>query len=562
MIPFACSGCSQNLQVPDELAGKQVRCPQCNQVVPVPALTASAVPQGTPAADPEAISGAGSAVPVPHEETAEGSVPAQAPPPETISPQPDNAEPTPDLYSFLAPPQAADELGRLGSYRVLQVLGAGGMGVVFKAEDPHLRRFVALKAMLPSLATSPTAKERFFREARAAAALKHDHIVSIHQIGEERGAPFLAMEFLEGESLDDRLKRAGRLPTPEVLRIGREVAEGLSAAHDHGLIHRDIKPGNIWLESRGQGSGVRGQGEHGSSPAPGPSPLTPDPAPLTPTRVKILDFGLARGGADDSHLTQSGVIVGTPAYMPPEQASGGKVDPRCDLYSLGVVLYKMATAEVPFQGDMISLLSALALQTPTEPWMLNQDIPAELNDLIMKLLAKKPEDRPASAQEVADTLRALEGEQQATPLVEGPGPRSGRSQGKAKTVTRGLGAKKGRTPLLLALAGGLAAALVVLVVLIWPQSGDPDKGRNGPKNKELDGMAQVTPEGPLPAKYTNRLGMEFALVPKGKSWLGGGGGQMGTQEVEIKQDFYLGAYEVTQEEWKMVTGFIPVTSRR
>ena len=179
-------------------------------------------------------------------------------------PAPDPAgECTELVYDFLAPPREPGELGRLGPYQVRKVLGAGGMGVVFLGHDPLLERPVALKAMLPMLAVSPSAKQRFLREARAAAAIKHDHIVTIYQVGEDRGVPFLAMEFLEGESLDDRLKRESRLPVKELLRIGREAAEGLSAAHERGLIHRDIKPGNIWLE-----------GERG--------------------RVKILDFGLAR----------------------------------------------------------------------------------------------------------------------------------------------------------------------------------------------------------------------------------------------------------------------------
>ena len=184
-------------------------------------------------------------------------------------PAPDPAgECTELVYDFLAPPREPGELGRLGPYQVRKVLGAGGMGVVFLGHDPLLERPVALKAMLPMLAVSPSAKQRFLREARAAAAIKHDHIVTIYQVGEDRGVPFLAMEFLEGESLDDRLKRESRLPVKELLRIGREAAEGLSAAHQRGLIHRDIKPGNIWLE-----------GERG--------------------RVKILDFGLAR---DDGQL--------------------------------------------------------------------------------------------------------------------------------------------------------------------------------------------------------------------------------------------------------------------
>ena len=278
------------------------------------------------------------------------------------------------LYDFLAPAQAPDELGRLGPYRVLKVLGAGGMGVVFQAEDPHLQRLVALKAMLPGLATSDSAKQRFLREARAAAALKHDHIVTIHQVGEDRGAPYLAMEFLEGEPLDDRLKREGKLPLADVLRIGREMAEGLAAAHERGLIHRDIKPANVWLE------GKKG-------------------------RVKILDFGLARAATGEAHLTQSGAIVGTPAYMAPEQAQGKEVDPRSDLFSLGCVLYRMATGAAPFKGtDMISTLMAVATETPRPPQVLEPGLPKALSDLIVILLAKNVAERPASAQVVAEKL--------------------------------------------------------------------------------------------------------------------------------------------------------------
>jgi len=155
---------------------------------------------------------------------AQGSQAATLAPSSTPSASiPDSAH---ERYDFLAPPEAADEIGRLGPYRVLKVLGAGGMGVVFQARDPHLDRLVALKTMLPSLAANPAARQRFEREAKAAAAIKHDHIVTIHQVGEDRGVPYLAMEFLEGESLDDRLKRENKLPVADVLRIGREIAEG------------------------------------------------------------------------------------------------------------------------------------------------------------------------------------------------------------------------------------------------------------------------------------------------------------------------------------------------
>jgi serine/threonine protein kinase/Leucine-rich repeat (LRR) protein len=285
-----------------------------------------------------------------------------------------------DLTKFLAPPQAEDELGRLGQFRVLKVLGQGGMGVVLLAEDAHLLRPAALKIMLPKFAQDTEAHQRFLREARAAARLKHDHIVTIHQVGESRGAPFLAMEYLEGESLQDRLKREEELPLAEVLRIGREIAEGLQAAHEHGLIHRDIKPGNVWLE------GKRG-------------------------RVKILDFGLARSSTDDVHLTQSGAIVGTPTYMSPEQARGEKVDARCDLYSLGCVLYRLCTGELPLKGNnMTSLLMALATEEPRPVRAINPDVPPALAGLIMRLLAKDPAERPATAGEVSEELAALERE--------------------------------------------------------------------------------------------------------------------------------------------------------
>jgi hypothetical protein len=281
---------------------------------------------------------------------------------------------------FLAPPQAPGELGRLGGYRVLEVLGRGGMGVVFRAEDPKLQRQVALKAMLPVLAASETSRERFLREARIAASVEHDNVVTIHQVGEDRGIPFLAMPLLHGESLDARMKRESRLPIGEVLRIGREAALGLAAAHHRGLVHRDVKPANLWLE---EDTG----------------------------RVKVLDFGLARAVNATEHLTTQGAIVGTPAYMAPEQADGESVDARTDLFSLGCVLYRMATGELAFQGkDAISTLMAVVRHNPAAPSSLNVDVSPGLSDFIMQMLCKDPAGRPASAREVAEWLAVLRGE--------------------------------------------------------------------------------------------------------------------------------------------------------
>jgi tRNA A-37 threonylcarbamoyl transferase component Bud32 len=206
---------------------------------------------------------------------------ADTPPPP--GPAARRPEPTQDLYDFLAPPQGPGEIGRLGGYRVLKVLGSGGMGVVFEGEDVRLKRRVALKVMKPALAADRDARRRFLREAEATAAVHSDYVVTIHQVGEEGGVPFLAMEFLEGMPLD-RWLQGGRKPSvAQVLRLGREMALGLAAAHARGLVHRDIKPGNLWLEA-----------SHGG-------------------RVKVLDFGLARAASDDVHLTQSGAVVGTQA---------------------------------------------------------------------------------------------------------------------------------------------------------------------------------------------------------------------------------------------------------
>jgi WD40 repeat protein/serine/threonine protein kinase len=307
--------------------------------------------------------------------------------------------------AFLGPSQGADELGRLGPYRVLKVLGKGGMGIVFQAEDAQLRRLVALKVMKPGLAASASARQRFLREAQTTAALEHEHVVSIYQVGEDRGVPFLAMPLLKGEALETRLRRAGKLPLAEVLRIGREMAMGLAAAHDRGLIHRDIKPANVWLESKDEGGTMEDEATQVAGSA-----LSLQPSAF---RVKLLDFGLARASRDDTHLTGSGTILGTPAFMAPEQAEGHAVDHRCDLFSLGCVLYRMSTGEAPFKGrSVMATLRALALDTPTAPRQLNPELPPGFSDLVMQLLAKEPAERPASARVVIEAIRATEKEVQ------------------------------------------------------------------------------------------------------------------------------------------------------
>jgi WD40 repeat protein len=274
---------------------------------------------------------------------------------------------------FLASSEKPGSLGRLGHYEVLEIIGRGGMGIVLRAFDDKLHRVVAIKVMAAHLASNASARMRFMREAQAAAAVSHDHIVTIHAV-EEANLPYLVMQYVAGVSLEQRLERDGPLNLHEILRIGMQTAAGLAAAHAQGLIHRDIKPANILLEN-----GVE--------------------------RVKITDFGLARA-VDDAHVTQVGAIAGTPHYMAPEQARGEAVDHRADLFSLGSVLYALCTGEPPFRGGgTLSVLRRVGDDVPRPIREVNPSIPEWLEALIAKLHARRPADRFQSATEVADLLR-------------------------------------------------------------------------------------------------------------------------------------------------------------
>src|SRR5215468_4788905 len=274
---------------------------------------------------------------------------------------------------FLAPSQKPGSLGCLAHYEALEVVGRGGMGVVFRAFDTKLHRVVALKALAPQLATSSAARQRFVREARAAAAITHDHIIAIHAVEDAGPAPYLVMQFIDGPTLQKKLDRTGQLSLKEILRIGLQIAEGLAAAHRQGLVHRDIKPANILLEN-----GIE--------------------------RVKITDFGLARAG-DDASLTQSGVVAGTPMYMSPEQAQGEAVDFRSDLFSLGSVLYTMCAGRAPFRAPTtLAVLKRVCEEVPRPIREINSELPPWLADLLARLHGKAPADRIGSAREVADLL--------------------------------------------------------------------------------------------------------------------------------------------------------------
>jgi len=273
---------------------------------------------------------------------------------------------------FLSPASDPGFLGQIGPYLVEEVIGRGGFGLVLKARDPDLARVVAIKVLSPNLAASANACERFKREARAAAAVTHEHVITIYAV-ESAPLPHLVMQFVAGQSLQEKLDREGPLGVKETLRIGMQTAAGLAAAHKQGLVHRDVKPANILLEN-----GIE--------------------------RVKLTDFGLARA-ADDASLTRSGTIAGTPQFMSPEQARGESVDARSDLFSLGAVLYAMLTGRSPFRADStLAVLKRVCDDPPRPIREVNPDVPDWLAVLITRLLAKNPDDRPASAQQVADQL--------------------------------------------------------------------------------------------------------------------------------------------------------------
>ncbi|MEX2138284.1 MAG: serine/threonine-protein kinase [Pirellulales bacterium] len=350
---------------------------------------------------------------------------------------------------FLAPTDDPEMLGRLGPYEIKGLIGHGGMGLVLKAYDRALQRTVAIKVLSPHLATSATARRRFAREAQAAAAVAHDHVIAIHAVAEAGGLPYLVMPYMPGQSLQHRLDEVGPLSPVEVLRIASQIASGLAAAHAQGLVHRDIKPANILLEQ-----GIE--------------------------RVAITDFGLARA-IDDASLTRTGVLAGTPAYMSPEQARGETVDHRADLFSLGSVMYAMCAGRPPFRAEStIAVLKRICEEEPTPLAQLNADVPPWLVRIIARLHTKFPAERFATAADLADLLQRCLAHVQnpsSVPLpIELEEPRPARSKWRP-TRPR------------LILAGVMLAACVALAMILGPfrnaaSNDDPNRDVNPVRRAE------------------------------------------------------------------------------
>jgi formylglycine-generating enzyme required for sulfatase activity len=387
-------------------------------------------------------------------------------------------------------------------YRLIRKLGQGGMGKVYLAEHRLMRRLVAIKLIRAGYLGNPQLIQRFRQEVEAAARLSHPHIVAAHDADEADGTHFLVMEYVEGESLAERLARQGPLPVHEACTFVRQAALGLQFAHEKGMVHRDIKPANLMRAVDGT--------------------------------VKILDFGLARvlreAALPEGPLTTEGAIMGTADYMAPEQAQDCRhADIRADVYSLGCTLYHLLSGRVPFPGGTaIDKILQHASARPEPLLRRRAEVPVALAQVVDRMMARNPEERYQTPGEVAAALEPFVGAEAVQP------PRRLRRR-------------------FVAVAATLAAAILVAGIVFFRNGlpGIVPRGDNDSKGSP-DGLVDAAPESPLVREIVINMGMKFVLVPKGKFWMGGGGGQPGEKEVEIPYDFYLGAYEVTQEEWQKV----------
>jgi hypothetical protein len=336
----------------------------------------------------------------------------------------------------------------LGQYQLIEELGRGGMAVVYRAYQPSLNRHVALKVLPPQLVFDQQSVSRFQREARAAASLRHPNIVVIYDVGQEQGIHYIAMEYLQGRTLKQLVEKEGRLHPRRAMHIVEQLAAALDYAHQRALVHRDIKPANIFVQGGGDPAGAR---DH----------------------VTLTDFGIARAAFETQQLTREGMLMGTPEYMAPEQATGGEVDERTDLYALGVVLYQMLTGRMPYQGHTPhAVLHNVIYEAPPPPRQLNPNLSPAVEAVVLKAIAKQPEQRFQRGADLVRALRrAVEGVAGEVSIPDVP-----RRPAPPAAQPRAAQRKKG-SPLpwlLLAVAALLVIGLVALLALFLTGGRAPD----------------------------------------------------------------------------------------
>ena len=352
-------------------------------------------------------------------------------------------------------------------YQLDRSLGNGGMGEVFEATDLTLHRNVAVKLLSPSLVQDEPARARFLREARALAQVNSPHVVAVYDAGEDDERPYLVMELVEGTTLERELERAGRLEPPRAVAIAKDIASGLASAHEQGIVHRDVKPSNVFL--------------------------TPSDA------AKVGDFGIARLERPDATLTLTGQTFGSPPYVAPEQATGGKVDARADLYSLGCVLFQMLVGRRPFSGDdAVSLVYQHVHTTPPRVDSLQPEVPVALGDLVAGLMAKDPDDRPDSAEEVQRALESVPTEPVTTATATVPVTATAVLPRRAQAERR----RKPWWPLVAGIVG--VVVLLALTAAAILARGDPTAAASSPSRPASTAppsppaSASSSPSAPLP----------------------------------------------------------------